>query len=295
MLRTWFAFSLVLLLAACSAVKVAYNQIDWALPLYVENQVTLDETQSQQLRERVSVLLRWHCETQVSEYAQWLREIGVDVQNGQVTAARLAAHHERILGYWQAIRAQAAPHLTELLATASDEQIEELYQSFARQNRKIQAEYVDRAETRLRNQAEETMRERIEDWIGDLTPVQQRAVADWSRRLALIGAERLAWRRQWQGELRQALAVRADHERFAAELQPLFMHVERRWSAAYQEKYGRVRDQTIALLAEIGNTLEPTQREHLVDRVDRWSEAMASLACATPTAPEAAATMSGAQ
>jgi hypothetical protein len=289
MVRTWLILGFTLLLAACSAVKLVYNQLDWAIPLYVNNLVALDDTQGERLRADVTELLRWHCATQVSDYAQTLRTINADFQSGRVSRARLAAHHEQILAYWQAIRVQTAPRLTELLASASDAQVDELFDNFAEQNRKFRSEHVDLPENKLRENAEETMRERIEDWTGNLTAGQQRAVHAWSRGLALNGAERLAWRQHWQAEMRRALAARSDRQRFVNQMRPLIVHTEQLWPAPYREKYVRIREQTLTLLVEIGSTLEPEQLEHMARRTDRWAEAFEGLACAAPPSPGTAA------
>lgn len=282
--RTWIVLCLVLPVMACSAVKLAYHQLDWVASFYVESHVSLDDAQSTLLKDNAAQLLRWHCGTQVTGYARQLRELGADVQNGRVTRAHLARTLDRILDHWQAIRTHTVPRMTELMATASDEQIGELMESFARQNRKFAAEHIERPESGLREQAEATLIERLEDWIDDLTPTQRQAVSTWREQYALNGVERLELRQRWQAELQRVLGERAHRERLAAGVRQLVAHPEQYWSAVYREKLERNRELTLTLLADVAASLEPSQREHFARHANRWAETFEGLACApTPT------------
>ena len=273
---------LLLPLAACSGVKFAYHQLDWFVPRYVERYVELDDAQSELLKVQTAELLKWHCGTQLTSYAASLREMNADFQNGPVSRTRLATHQVEMFRYWQALAEQAAPSIVTLLATATDEQRAELFANFERANDKFQAEYVDRPEAARRKAATKAMRERLEDWIGELTIAQRQAVATWSETLELSGSERLQFRRHWQAELRHALDRRDDRVRFAATVQDLLTRPERYWSVDYTQKNARAREQALALIAEIGATLEPAQRQHLATRVNRWAGDFEQLACAPP-------------
>jgi len=278
--HAWLIAVSAAVLVACSGVKLAYNQLDWYVPHYVEGYVDLDGAQNRMLKDYTAQLLNWHCGTQLARYAGSLRDMNRDFQNGHVTQARLAAHYHQVFEYWQAIKSEAAPHVAALLATATNAQIEELFASFDRENRKFKAEFVERPEADRRKAAAKTMRENLERWIGDLTPTQREALAAWSANIVLNAPDRLAFRQRWQAALRGALDHRDDARRFTATVQTLVAHPERYWDESYASKNERLREQILELLVTIGATLTPPQREHLARRTDRWVADFEQLACA---------------
>jgi len=279
--RVVFIAATSLVLAGCSGVKLAYNQLDWFVPQYLEGYVELDGAQSKLLKSQIAEALHWHCGTQLATYATHLREINADFQNDRATTARVSAHYLQIFAYWQAITAEMAPRLATLLAGMSDEQVKELVANIKKQNEKFKAEYVDPPEQEIRRATAKVMQERLERWIGDLTPAQQAMVATWSNDVVLIGPERLRSRERWLAMLQRVLALRNDTTKFDAEVVPLIAHPHYYWNAPYRAQIERLRKENIALLVQIGATLDAAQRKHLNERVNDWAGDFEQLACAS--------------
>jgi len=277
------------LLNACSSVKLAYHQLDWVVPLYLESYVGLDRAQSRLLKDHVGELLQWHCGTQLVDYARDVRAINARFQDGAVSPARLDPDYDRILAHWDAIRVQAAPRVAALLAGASDEQLAELFANLERENRKLEAEHVDRPEARQRAEARELMAERLEYWIGDLDASQRDAISAWSRAFAPNGLERLEFRRRWQAELRQALKHRDAYDSVPGKVEALIARPEMLWRERYRATREHNRRELLNLLARVGATLSPAQRAQLARRADVWAESFEQLACAPAPIRSAAA------
>jgi hypothetical protein len=62
-----------LALGGCS-LRFAYSQLDWLVPWYVRDYVTLDAGQRGALDTRLADRLAWHCSAHIPEYAATLRE-----------------------------------------------------------------------------------------------------------------------------------------------------------------------------------------------------------------------------
>ena len=69
--RTIVILTLLTAVAACSF-KTVYNRLDYLIPEYVEGMVTLDDVLEEKLEQRTLVLLEWHRNTQLKQYADWL-------------------------------------------------------------------------------------------------------------------------------------------------------------------------------------------------------------------------------
>ena len=71
---------LLLGLANCSA-KLIYYHLDWLIPWYVDDYISLDSDQRTMLENRLIQQLEWHCRTQLPDYAVSLRKLGNDLSN----------------------------------------------------------------------------------------------------------------------------------------------------------------------------------------------------------------------
>lgn len=267
------------LLTGCSSVKLTYNQLDWLVPVYVAGYVDLDEAQTARLKTHVAQLLEWHCASQLHEYALWLRTVGGDFQAHRVSYRRLERHHDQLQRYWRTIAARTAPRLTELLHSASDDQVDALFASLAAENAEFRQDYVDRPAHELRKKYAKKMRKRLKRWLGRLTPEQKTAITAWSRQVTRAQAERLQMRLRWQAVLQDALRERGDKARLEEQIRVLFVHPERLWSNAYREQQRTYHQSVLQLLEDISTMLTDTQREHLRERTTRWADDLEALAC----------------
>ena len=60
----------VMMVASCSF-KTLYNQLDYLIPSYVEGMVSLDSMLEEKVEQRTLVLINWHRNTQLNQYADW--------------------------------------------------------------------------------------------------------------------------------------------------------------------------------------------------------------------------------
>ena len=91
-----FIASLIAIVASCSF-KTIYNQLDYLIPSYVEGMVSLDSVLDEKVEQRTLVLINWHRNTQLNQYADWLRALQRDA-NEQLTEEQMLQHIARIKG-----------------------------------------------------------------------------------------------------------------------------------------------------------------------------------------------------
>jgi len=271
------------LLSGCGGPKLAYSQLDWLVPAYLESYVDLDGTQRARLDSLVSDLLDWHCASQLHEYAGWLRKVGTDFQAQGVSYRRLEDHYLRLQGYLRAIAEQATPRLSELLQSISDEQLDELFASLSEKNEDFRQDYIDKPLPRVQKKYARQMGKRLKRWLGELTPEQQRDIAQWSQQIDQVSATRLRMRLSWQSALQQALRARANPDFLEAQVHALFVHPERFWSDDDWKRLTAYHHSVLQLIGEISATLTAQQRAHLRARTNHWADDLDALACGDKT------------
>ena len=270
---------LVGLLTACSRVQFVYNQLDWLLPYYLETYIDLSDEQGAYLEQQVGALLTWHCSTQVTAYADLLREANTDFQRGRMSPERLENYSARVESYWRQLMRQASPTIVGLLLEASDEQLEEFFDEFERRNDKWLAEFREKSDRELHEDYERLMTKALERWFGPLSPTQQQAVMEWRERVVPLAEEGFKMRQRWQARLSELLSQREDVSAFQAGITELLVNPEVVRPPVYQARLEYNHRTTIYLVHEVGTELTGTQRRHLAHQTSSIARDLDQLAC----------------
>lgn len=184
LLRGAAAAALLLAVAACSSLRLGYNNAD-TLALYtLDRYFDLDEAQEQLARERVRALLDWHRRTQLADYAQFIeaarRRIEVSGTT-PLTADDVLALQAQMTERLLAVGSQAAPDLALLARSLTDAQMARFAGRLAAENDKLRKERARAARRTAAADAVDPERlkralERARDWLGPLTPAQEALV-----------------------------------------------------------------------------------------------------------------------
>ena len=278
---------LAIFLAGCGP-RLLYSHLDWLIPWYVSDYISLDSDQKNMLEKRLLKLLDWHCRTQLPAYATTLRALGRDLANSSepVDAATLKTYNTRLMALWKALLQKIGPDITAILATATDAQIDELFHNLDKQNQKFKKEYVDLPPDELIQNREERMVKRTKYWISKLNPEQKQAVSDWSLQLTPIAVDWIQNRERIQSEARRLLGQRRDNPEFRTAIQKLILHPENVRSAEYQRKIDINTTATIKLLAQLIQLLTEKQRSYLLDRIESLAADFDTLSCDPETLPK---------
>jgi hypothetical protein len=260
-----FIIGLLLALSACG-IRFTYNRLDWIIPWYLDDYIELSDEQNSLFERQLATHLRWHRNTQLPEYSQQLRQVSAELQDG-LTLAELDAMTERFRTIWQTLVTQLTPDIANLLATASDAQIRELFDNIELRNEKYRRKYVDLPEDELREKRAERVSERIEDWLGQITPAQQKAVNEWSRRFEATADLTLEYRKEWQARARTLLQRRREPDYFRTALQELLLHPEQSQSAPLQQAREHNLALFLDLILQIDKLMSSGQRRYLSNKI----------------------------
>ena len=271
----WF-----ILLSACGP-RLYYPRLDWLIPWYVNDYISLEPGQSSRLRVRLARQLDWHCRTQLPEYAEFLRDLrrAVDDSERPVTVEGLDIYKIRLTRYWNALILQISPDIADILFSSTVEQVDELFDNLGEKNREIESEFVAPPPQKIIHDRQKRMQKRLDYWFAGLTQSQLQAVADWSLRLEPIAAERVAYRRQIQGTMRHLLERRTSQDEFEVAFRGLFTNAEELRTENYQHKIDVNTHLTLELLAQLLETLTPNQRNHLSKRLESLAADFDQLSC----------------
>jgi len=273
----------LLLLTACGP-RWYYHQLDWMIPWYVDDYLALDSGQRNELERRLAIQLTWHCRTQLTEYATFLKSVSRDFQTPDTTVTRkqFVYYLQSLSQYWKDLMAQIGPDVADIVITASDDQIAELFRNIEKDNLERQRIYVDPPEHEILQNRIDRMVERLERWIGTLTDTQYDAVQQWSQNIGATTDQWLANRRRTQQAFRKLMATRRIDSAFKEKFSALLVSPEVLRTKAYQAQLDRNIALMLDLLTDIEKTLTDAQRSHLLAYLESLAEDFDRLACKIP-------------
>jgi hypothetical protein len=280
-MKKYFAAIVVLAAVASCGPRYIYPHLEWLVPWYISDYISLDDRQKNMLMDRLQKQLDWHCRTQLANYAQLLRAVGRDFESAArpIEYSRLQFYMQKLMALRRELLQQIAVDITDLLQTASDAQVKELFDNLKAQNKKLQAQYVDLDPLQLDENRRKRMVKRVKYWISTVTREQQDAVSSWSSQLVPIAGDWLKNREFIQAEARRLLARAKNDPASEKSLQELIADPERMRTAAYQKATDLNTDITLKFIMRMERLMTPGQRSFFIKRIESLAADFDKLSC----------------
>ena len=281
-LRLWLLLALLLGLAGCSSVRIAYNQADHIVAWIADDYFDLNIEQEQAFRAHFERLQAWHRRNELPEYVALLGAVQGRIQAG-AKAEDVDWLLDAVQARYRSLVVQAHADAAQLLATLSDEQLQAARRHFDKTNRKnakengVGAPPDEQRRLRARRHVE-----RIEHWTGPLDAAQEARVRELSRALPLITEAGYRERLRRQGEFLALLQSRRSPA-FAARLREWLTEWGRTRSPEYQADYVRFTQARAAMYVQVIGLLSPEQRHHVASVIERYQRAFRDLAAQAPS------------
>src|SRR5690349_1233134 len=111
-----------------------YNRLDTLAAWYIQDLVSLDDTQRSNLHTWLNDTLQWHRRSELVRYAKFLRELAANSQRPG-TASTYKGIETQVEGFGSRLVEQASPDAARLLMSLTPEQIDEFETNLAEKSR----------------------------------------------------------------------------------------------------------------------------------------------------------------
>jgi hypothetical protein len=291
LLRAGVAALLVFALAACSSIRLGYNNADTLLLYSLDRYFDLDDAQERLAQERVRALLAWHRRTQLADYAQLLDDAQrrLDASPAApLTGTDVLALQGQMGTRLLTIGQQAAPDLALLARSLSDAQMQYFSERLAAENarlRKERAQAARRGDDSAEAQNAERIKrslERARDWLGPLTREQEDLVRSAAQRRP-DGEQRWLDERERRQRALLAALQRIRTEQLAPDaggalLTAYFNEIAEPVVAERRAAVLAAREANAQLIAQLLNSATPEQKAALIKRLRGYAEDLTVLA-----------------
>lgn len=272
--------AVVMLLAVAAGggcTRLVYNRLDTLAGWYLKDLVSLDERQRSDLQTWLEQTLEWHRESELTRYAQFLRDLATTVAkpNNRAVYERSG---EQVEAFGDDLMARATPDAARLLLGLSPAQVAELMKNLQEKSQERSAKdraAIDNGSWRDKR-VKETQRQ-LKRWTGAVTAEQKLMVQQATQRFEPTSGDWLASQDQWRMSMRQALAERESPQQSETRILQLLREPDTEWTPEYKEKSASNREEFLALMETLDASLTRPQREHLQGELIELAEQLEAL------------------
>jgi hypothetical protein len=279
-LRLLAAGLFALLFAACSTIKLGYNNADTLLLHSLDRYVSLTDEQEQMVRQRIGSLMAWHRATQLADYAAFIQHTRARL-DGEVTPAEVLEFNEGLNARLAALGERAAPDAAALALTLTPAQIDQIERKLVDDNIKARKESARELRKAVDERAKKYA-ERSEFWLGKLNSQQMELVR---ASLANRPGDSLYWlearerrTKDLVAMLRRIQAERPAEDVAATWFRGYFRELARPTNPEQRARAEAFRRENAQLVAALVNTASPAQRAHLDRKLSGFAAEFVQLA-----------------
>jgi len=270
-------------LGACSAVRLAYNNLPEVSYWWLDGYLDFDGSQTPKVRDELAQLQAWHRQNELPLVASLLQEAQA-MAPGDVTAAQACRMADQIRERLLAVAERAEPAGTELALSLGEAQLQQLERKYAKVNAEYRKKWLDRSAAEVQEKRYEKYLDRLEDFYGRLTPEQRdlvrRQVAQSAFDPRVIDAGRRRGQQQTLEMLRRLNANRPSAAEARAAIHAWVMRVAAPAPGPGRDQQQALLQEGCRNLAALHNTTSASQRERAVRRLRAYEDDVRQLSAA---------------
>ncbi|KQQ32802.1 hypothetical protein ASF61_14830 [Duganella sp. Leaf126] len=270
------------LVAACSSLRLAYNNGDTLLYWWLDGYVDLNADQKDWVKKDIDKLFQWHRKTQLDDYIQILQTAQRQLA-GTPTVADLLGDFDDIKQRTERLLLQAKPELADLARSLQPEQIDTLEKKFASnlddfRKKNMKGSREDQQKFRYKKSMEQ-----FELWFGRFSTEQEVQLRKASDARPLDNALWLAERQRRQNAIlalvRKVQKDKLSKEATMALIDNLIKDSFNRLDQSEHKAFFDASEQgTAELILTAIRIATPQQKAHAQQRMQGWIGDFQSLA-----------------
>ncbi len=275
--RIGFGFFALLfsVLTGCSQIELFYDHADWYVLYKIDGYFDIDDRQEEFLEGKVAEFHAWHREEEIPRLIAFLKTAKLEFGKG-LRAEHLQWAEEEFQQMKSRIADRIGTDVAIFLSTLSDEQVAYFREKLDKDNEEYE-EKMAIPEEEWREEEQERVLERVEEWFGDTTEEQKQAIA---KDLESNPWDRKAYRRQRklvQAEIVALLNERREPTDIQSVISSWFINP----SLLRNDEYDRaVKDRQASrkvFWLEMDRKLTDRQRQHAVEELQEYIEDFQSI------------------
>lgn len=167
---------------------------------------------------------------------------------------------------------QGSPAMTRLSETFTETQVQQFITALHQRHHTLNEKYLRGTPDTLQTNAETRVRERLETWLGDLTPAQIQIIRVWINHNNMDLYEWRSWQNRVETEAQLLMTLRRKPVAFHTRLDDLLQNTESYYPPCFRALIEHNEQTSHTYLLQIIHQMTPAQTAHFREEIQDWKE-----------------------
>lgn len=213
---------LVISISGCSF-RFVYNHLDWWVQWYLDDYVTLNQSQQRAFDTSFEQLHQWHRKSQLPLYIAQLEQLKLAI-NGQINQQQVIANLNQFIEHWQHFLGAVEPKLQPLAYKLSVAQRQQLITMLLKRNQEEVNDHDMLTEQAWLDNRAKQQAEQLKNWFGKLSTEQKNRVYQMSENFQQTFDQRMQYRKDWTHQFAELLNGDLPEHQFKFEFYQLIVN-----------------------------------------------------------------------
>ncbi|WP_351074341.1 DUF6279 family lipoprotein [Shewanella sp. CAL98-MNA-CIBAN-0140] len=265
-----------LLFVGCST-KISYFFLDWAIEWEVEEYVDLTSEQQDKFDIIIESFLVWHRQQELPRYRDQLSLLSTLTNQQTMTPELWLKQVSMAKAHWSRIFDFVMPDLLPILASLSDEQVDQVLTQLKKEQKELIEEYAGKDKAELIIDSDKRIAKKLSEWTGDITDAQKDIIHQANtQRLATLDMW-LEYRHEWLSQFEQAMKRRQQTDYFTQQMRLLMISPDELKSEVYRDNVTENTRKFGSMLIALNQTFSQKQRKHFDKKLAELVEDLTEL------------------
>ncbi|MBT2322200.1 hypothetical protein J7E62_07505 [Variovorax paradoxus] len=267
-------------LAACSTVKLAYNNLPEFSYWWLDGYLDFNGAQTPRVRDELAQLLAWHRQNELPKIVALLQQAQA-LAADDFTPAQACAMSDEIRARLVAVAEHAEPAATDLALSLGEAQLLQLERKYAKVNADYRKDWLDRSPERQQEKRYEQLLDRNQDFYGRLEPSQRELLKEQVARSSFdphwVDGERRKRQQETLALLRRFQAEKTPPAEARAAVHAYVQRIATRPPGPAREQQQALLQEGCRNLAALHARTSASQREQAVRRLKDYERDLVEL------------------
>ena len=257
---TFIVVLATLSMSACS-MRIVYNYLDWIIPFYIDDYMTLTDHQEKLFDRDIIQIIRWHRAEELPKYERFIVTLK-EAQTSPMSQQQVFFFFEDAEALWTGLLTAVMPALLELSTTLNEKQIQEINYALVDDIKNSQDKYGKQNDIERRVFLRDKINDIMDERLDRVTDEQAEMIELWSATRKNTTDDWLIYRNNWRLKLMELLNNR-QASNYSDDMSNFLLNPKSIYHASYRRDVLENRRHFAQLLADLSTTFTARQREHL--------------------------------
>jgi hypothetical protein len=284
--RSLFLVLFCVLLNACTAIKLTYNNADSLIYWWLDGYADFNLDQKPRVQDELLALQQWHRQTQLTTYADFIARLQPSAASN-ITGAQMCTHWAWVTNQLPPITQYLEPKVLWLASQLDATQLLEVQKKFDKTNKDWRKEWMPDSKEELIKNTYKTHRDRLDNLYGRISDEQEmmlkKLIAESPFDSKIAYTERLRRQQDILIALKEIQTKKPSPESANAILRAVLQRSLVSTNIEYRQYSDRLRIAYCDLYAKFHNSVSNSQRTKLQEKLKEYERDLRTLSQQKPS------------